>query len=131
MYNFVTDEGAVVLVRSLEPIQGQSLMRTMRGQGRNDLGDSLKDYQLCNGPSKLCIAFDIDKSLNKLDLSDSHELWIETDGRNVNSEDIIVSKRIGLDKIPAEWRDQPWRFYIANCRSVSYRDKCAENNKIH
>ena len=123
---FFPDEGAVVLVRALEPIQGLDTMRKLRGFHRSDQGIKLKENQLCNGPSKLCVALNICKELfNKTDLPTSDNLYL-ANGRCIRDSQIVVSTRIGLDKQTPEWRLKPWRFYILGCPSVSVRDKIAE-----
>ncbi len=104
-------------------------MRALRGANLRDGGAALKDHQLCSGPSKLCIAFDITKnSFNKVDLAASDDLWVSK-GKCVPDSDVVVSARIGLDRQPEEWRLKPWRFYVANCRSVSVKDKV--ERKLH
>ena len=123
---YITDEGAVVLVRALEPIQGLDTMRRLRGANRSDKGLKLRDSQLCNGPSKLCMALNIDKeSFNKTNLATSNILHV-VNGRCVKDSEIVVSTRIGLDKQIPEWKFKPWRFYILGCPSVSVKDKSAE-----
>lgn len=120
------DEGAVVLIRALEPVSGQDTMRKHRGKIRSDHGIKLKDHHLCNGPSKLCMALDISKErFNKTDLTSSDILYVKND-KSVPDSDIVISKRIGLDKQPVEWQLKPWRFYVFGCSSVSVRDKNAE-----
>lgn len=86
----------------------------------------LKHHELCNGPSKLCISFNINKSdCNKLDLCTSDELWIE---HNNEKEDItlVTSSRIGIDSVEEEWAKKPFRFYILGNLCVSKRDKIVE-----
>ena len=101
-------------------------MKLLRGSNRNDAGEGLKDHQLCNGPSKLCTAFSITKNeFDKTDLISSNKLWIE-DNINIEDGDVVISSRIGLDKQSDEWKNKPWRFYILNNKSVSVRDKVAE-----
>ncbi len=117
----------MVLIRALEPGEGRDVMRNLRGKTRSDNGAKLKDHQLCNGPSKLCTAFDIDKRLNKLDLTSSGACFISP-GKTVMDSQIVTATRIGLDKQPLEWKTKPWRFYVLNCPSVSVRDRHAEKN---
>jgi len=72
--NVVTDVAGVagaVLLRALEPLQGIEEMRRRRG--------NRGITELCNGPGKLCQAFDITREQNGLDLLGS-EVWIEDEG---------------------------------------------------
>ena len=117
----------MVLVRALEPKQGQDIMRNLRGQKRSDHGTKLKENHLCNGPSKLCMALDISKErFNKIDLATSNALYL-MEGKCLADSEIVISTRIGFEKQTPEWRLKPWRFYILGCSSVSVKDKNAEN----
>lgn len=118
--------GCVVLLRSVEPLEGADDMRRLRGQKRGDAGSGLKVHQLCNGPAKLCMAMDIDKArFDKTDLVTSQELWLE-DGMPVSDHDVVISARVGLNSAAPEWAAKPWRFYVRGNKSVSVRDKMAE-----
>ncbi|XP_048576207.1 DNA-3-methyladenine glycosylase [Nematostella vectensis] len=120
------EEGACVLVRALEPVKGLDTMRKFRGAKHKDKGAGLKEIQLCNGPSKLCQALDINKTnLNKKDLVTSNRFWIEEDDSGGRFK-VVTSHRIGIDSYGAEASSQPMRFYVYGCRSVSVRDKKAE-----
>ena len=54
-----------VLIRSLEPVDGFAPFLSKNGKKGNKQG---KSEQFCSGPSKLCIAMQIDKQCNGLDL---------------------------------------------------------------
>lgn len=125
-FNCSSGEGAVVLVRALSPREGLSEMRSHRGEGRKDGGSKLKDHQLCNGPSKLCIALQIDRAgFNEVSLMQNHHLWLEK-GEELQDDQIATSQRIGLHSADQEWREKPWRFYLRHDRSVSIRDRIEE-----
>ena len=98
-------EGAGVLVRALEPIEGLALMRERRGvQTERDL---------CRGPGRLCRALEIDRSLDGVDLFADPRLWLaEADGAAVR---VRRSRRIGLTRA-AERR---LRFYAAGSPFLS------------
>lgn len=51
-FDFIGD-GAAVLIRSLEPSEGEDLMRKARSVKKSDKSKELKHEKLCNGPSKL------------------------------------------------------------------------------
>lgn len=98
-------EGAGVLVRALEPIEGLALMRERRGvQTERDL---------CRGPGRLCRALEIDRSLDGVDLFADPRLWLaDADGAAVR---VRRSRRIGLTRA-AERR---LRFYAAGSPFLS------------
>ncbi|XP_067124331.1 uncharacterized protein [Centruroides vittatus] len=122
-------EGAAVLIRSLEPLWGLETMRAYRTKRRPNRKE-LKDKELCNGPSKLCMALDVTKLLNKDDMTVSDRLWVE-DCEDVGDEDIVRSKRIGIDSAGEEWANKLLRFYVRNNIYVSVKDKKAEMSQAH
>lgn len=118
-------EGAAVLFRAVEPIAGIEKMQELRCS-RNGKERTFPIHQLCNGPSKICLSYGVDKSFNKEDLTTaSSHMWIE-DWEGEQSFTIVTSTRIGLSKKAEEWIDAPLRFYVKGCRSVSMIDKKAE-----
>ncbi|XP_063072508.1 DNA-3-methyladenine glycosylase [Engraulis encrasicolus] len=72
-------EGAAVLLRALEPLEGHAAMHRLRGARRREGSRPLKDKELCNGPSKLCQALDIPRAFDRRDLADDPEVWLERD----------------------------------------------------
>src|ERR1700685_2653928 len=80
--------GAGVLLRALEPLEGVELMRQRRGRER------LVD--LASGPGKLCMAMDIHRGQDGLDLCGDSALWLGEAIRPVG--EIGVSIRIGITK---------------------------------
>lgn len=93
-------------------------------------GKTVKYSQLCNGPSKLCIAFDITKSnCNKLDISDlqNEVLWLEDDPEFSNKDlKIVRCPRIGIN-YALDWVSKPLRYYIYKNEYVSKRNKIIED----
>lgn len=89
-----------------------------------------KSHELCNGPSKLCISFDINKeNCNKQNLIDFPNMWLEPRIEEVYDDDIIISSRIGIESAGSEWANKPLRFYLHSSKSVSVRDKNRETIK--
>ena len=82
------DEGAAVLVRALEPVEGLELMERRRGTA------SARD--LCRGPGRLCQALAIDGELDGVDLLHSRELWLGA--ASGVPQRIGISRRIGISK---------------------------------
>ena len=131
MYNFSGD-GCAVLIRALEPLEGLEQMRENRSS-RKKLNSKVprkefKLYELCNGPSKLCMAFSLKKKHSKYSLCSWKGLWITEDNKNQELIQIIRCKRIGIDRCGSEWANKPLRYYIYKNKSVSKRDKTAEVN---
>ncbi|KAL1475920.1 hypothetical protein MTO96_036932 [Rhipicephalus appendiculatus] len=120
-------DGAAVLLRSAVPLQGVDLMRRLRGARRKDAGRKLKLFELCNGPSKLCLAMNITKeTLNKEFLPDSQALWLERDGEgDVPPEEIVVSRRVGIEGAGRESAAKPLRFYLRDCDCRRPRPRAA------
>lgn len=71
---------------------------------------------LIDGPGRVCRLFQIDRSLNKLDLTLGRTLWIEDRGERVSEAKIAASPRIGVD-YAGEWAAKPWRFRLKKANS--------------
>ncbi|WP_238903311.1 DNA-3-methyladenine glycosylase [Clostridium sp. YIM B02506] len=107
-----------ILIRAVEPIDGLEKIAQNRFRKSYDTLTFKEIKNLTNGPSKLCIALDINKKVhNFMDLVSSKELYIE-DGDIINSSDIVETTRIGID-YAEEAVDFPWRFYVKNNIYVS------------
>ena len=60
-HNTVLGEGAAVLIRAVEPVEGIETMRGHRSKGKTSK-TPLKDKDIGNGPSKLTQALEINKN---------------------------------------------------------------------
>ena len=90
--------------------------------------DELTNYQkknITNGPGKLCMALEIDRSFNSKYILDSDlyisDFYIDENGEKVfadNDFDVVESKRINID-YAEEAKDYLWRFYIKDNKYVS------------
>jgi len=97
--------GAAVLIRAVEPLDGEEVLSTHRG---NRAG-----VDLTNGPAKLCQALAIDKALNGHDLQRSPlRLFPQT---SLVKEAITQTTRIGI----SQGKDLPWRFFETNNPYIS------------
>jgi DNA-3-methyladenine glycosylase len=81
-------EGAAVLIRALEPLDGIELMQRRRHT------ESLRD--LARGPGRLAQALDIDRSLDGRPLLHDPSIWLAAPTRKRGS--IGVSRRIGITR---------------------------------
>lgn len=108
-------QAAAVLIRAVEPMQGQAVMRARRG------GRAGADARLCAGPAKACQALDIDRSLSGIDLIGDERLWLAHDPEHapLDDGDIVVGPRIGVDYAGPQDATRPWRFGIAGSPSLS------------
>lgn len=114
-----------VLLRSVEPAdeQSRSLMNQLRLAPINckqlkknkplytadNLPNSLKKH-LADGPGKMCIAMDITRTDNDIDMVESATFYV-TEGIPTVPEQIKEGKRIGID-YAEEAAEYLWRFYL-------------------
>jgi DNA-3-methyladenine glycosylase len=99
-------EGAAVLIRALEPLDGIEEMRERRGLQRLE--------ELCSGPGKLTQALGIGLEANTTSLLDGPVRF----GPPVAARpavEVAVGPRIGITKAA----DLPWRFCALGSRHVS------------
>ncbi len=94
-----------VLVRALEPLEGQAVMRRRRG-GRPEL---------TSGPGRLGAALALGPELQGHVL-DRPPLWIER-GEPVPDSDVVATRRVGIRRAA----DRPWRWYDGRSEWVSRR----------
>ena len=116
LFNAVTERRgfpAAVLVRALEPVDGEDLMRRRRGRPH------LNTHDLCRGPGNLAKALAISLDDNRLDLTRvpprGSGLWIEDRGCDIPA--VGWTPRIGI-RLGTE---HAWRCVVAGSRAVSGR----------
>src|SRR5688572_459588 len=102
------DYPAAVLIRAVEPLEHVAVMQKLRRNPENGTN-------IASGPGKLCMAMSIDKKLNGADLRGA-TLWIED--RKLEVGRILTTPRVGVD-YAGEYKDKPWRFYVAGNPHVS------------
>lgn len=106
MFNVVTGsegEAGAVLVRALEPLEGDFFMARRRSRPRPEWA---------NGPAKLTQALAIDGALHGANLFDPDGVIFIEDGPPIDLEQICSGPRIGLGKTPEPWLSMPWRYWI-------------------
>jgi DNA-3-methyladenine glycosylase len=119
LVNAVTEpEGwpGAVLIRALEPIEGEPLMRRRRARGTPKRAHDLPSASLCRGPGNLTRALGISLNQNLRDFVDS-DLRIEDP--ELPRREIGTSTRIGI----TVGTDRPWRFYARDSAAVSGRPR--------
>src|SRR5574341_1554084 len=67
--------------------------------------------ELIDGPGRLCRALEIDRSLNRLDMTVGNNLWFEDWGIKVPRSTIGTFPRIGVE-YAGPWAKKPWRFRL-------------------
>uniref|UniRef100_A0A5F9DFR9 DNA-3-methyladenine glycosylase n=1 Tax=Oryctolagus cuniculus TaxID=9986 RepID=A0A5F9DFR9_RABIT len=121
-------DGACVLLRALEPLGGLETMRQLRSTVRKGTASrTLKDRELCSGPSKLCQALAIDKSFDQRDLAQDEALWLEHGPPGPSASAVVAAARVGIGHT-GEWAQKPLRFYVRGSPWVSVVDRVAEQN---
>lgn len=142
-----------VLVRALEPLEGLEKMSKNRFSISYRELTKRQRINLTSGPSKLCMALNIYRDMNKKNLI-GDEIYIAQEVKQENGEkaeeitgdtkfndslivgkeieekcnkgkEIVECKRIGID-YAEEAIHFPWRFYIKGSPYVSVRDREAE-----
>jgi DNA-3-methyladenine glycosylase len=108
LLNVVTERegvGGAILIRAVEPIAGIDSMYERREAAR-------RESDLASGPGKLAMAFDIDGSHHRTDLTEPPLYFAEGEDDDF---EIATSSRIGITRAV----DRQWRFYIKDNRHVS------------
>ena len=115
LVNAVTESDgspAAVLIRALEPLEGEQLMRRRRSRDSSLRPQAFAAEALCRGPGNLTRALGITLGHNLRDLTAS-ELRIEEHG--FGERPLQWSSRIGI-RVGTE---HPWRCFAADSRAVS------------
>jgi DNA-3-methyladenine glycosylase len=97
--------GAAVLIRALQPVAGIEAMRERR--------PGAADRELMRGPGRLCVALEIDLSLDGIDLCGDERLWLAEGVAFADSPG--RSGRIGISKAA----DKMLRFYVPKNTFIS------------
>jgi DNA-3-methyladenine glycosylase len=113
LFNVITNKKNIphgVLIRALEPMEGidQMLIRS---------GKSHADFTLTKGPGNLSRALGLGKLHSGISLI-SDEIFIEDDGTRYKKDQIIVTKRIGVESA-REDAELPYRFIVKGNPYVS------------
>ena len=103
-------DGQAVLIRAIEPFGDLAGMRRARPKAR-------RDFDLTNGPGKLCQALGIDRGHDGLNLCDpASAVRLELCTAEAAG-DVVQTTRIGL----SVGQDTPWRWYLGGNPWISKR----------
>jgi DNA-3-methyladenine glycosylase len=111
--NVVTRAAGVpeaVLLRALEPLEGESLMRRRRGL------PAAPAWRLCRGPGALCQALGITRAANGADLVRGPLRVL--DAPAIGAHRVARTVRIGIDYAGA-YATRPWRFVVVGSAATS------------
>lgn len=75
------------------------------------LRHSQKCRSVVGGPGKLCRYLQIDKTLNREDLTKGTKLWLEDRSVKIKPSNIKRLPRVGID-YAGSYKNKPWRFVI-------------------
>jgi DNA-3-methyladenine glycosylase len=136
--NVVTEPAgspAAVLIRAVEPLEGDDLMRRdriARGRARRRASDPGRDAaesarilglpadRLASGPGLVGAAFGLDPGWTGVDLCDvGSPLRLETAPAAWRAPTVRATPRIGIDGAGLPWTEVPWRLSLAGHPSVS------------
>lgn len=98
-------QGAAVLLRALEPLEGLDAMRRRRGM--------TEPRVLCAGPGRLCQALGITRALDGVPMQRS-VVRVEQ-GEELAAEEVVVTPRIGISRA----MDWPLRLMVRGSRWAS------------
>jgi DNA-3-methyladenine glycosylase len=97
-----TGSPAAVLIRALEPLDGEGLMRRRRARGTGRRPESFATAELCRGPGNLTRALGISLRDNQRDLTRGP---LRIENRNLPQRALAWSRRIGISVgVETEWR---------------------------
>jgi DNA-3-methyladenine glycosylase len=98
-------EGAAVLIRALEPVEGLDVMRRRRG--------GVDDLLLCSGPGRLCQALGITRSLDGSAMRGSAA--VVRQGPGLSPREMTTTPRIGITRAA----EAPLRFVLRESSHLS------------
>jgi DNA-3-methyladenine glycosylase len=113
LFNVVTNKEGIphaILIRAVEPMEGIPVMLERTGKLQ-------PDATLTRGPGNVSKAMGISTAHTGLALN-KQPIWMASDGFKMDPENIIATKRIGVD-YAAEDALLPYRFFVKGNKYVS------------
>lgn len=103
-------EGAAVLIRAVEPLEGIATMQIHR--------KNVAIRDLARGPGRLCRAFHIDRGLDGIALDQLDSPLFISQAPSIPDSNVLQTPRIGISA-PEAAILAPWRFIIADSGAIS------------
>lgn len=119
-FNVVTNEKDIaegVLVRAVEPLNELDYISEVRYKKLYSELTKTQIKNIANGPSKLCLAYLIDKNLNSLNLYEKGPVYLD-ESKEHEAIEIVETTRVGID-YAEEAKDFLWRYYIKGNSFIS------------
>ncbi len=105
MFNIVTEPDGIagaVLIRAIYPQENiQEMIKRRKGNAKN----------IADGPAKLCQALDITKKLNRINLTEPTEIWVE-EGLKIPDAFINRGPRVGIQYAAEKDQQALYRFWV-------------------
>lgn len=103
---------AAVLIRALEPLEGEALMRRRRARGTGRPARAFSAAELCRGPGNLTRALAISLAQNRCDLT---TVPLRIENWRLPAREVAWTRRIGI----TVGVDSPWRAIAVGSDAVS------------
>lgn len=103
---------AAVLIRALEPLEGEPLMRRRRARGTGRRASTLSSAELCRGPGNLTRALGISLRQNLDDLTGGP---LRIEDRALACREVVWTPRIGI----SVGMESPWRCIAVGSPAIS------------
>ena len=80
----------------------------------------IRGVEGASGPGRVTKLLKIDRSFNKLQLTEENGLWLEDDGFIANT---VSDKRVGINYADEIDRERPWRFITADIKPKDKKEE--------
>ena len=74
---------------------------------------------LVSGPGRVTSYLRVDRRLDRIDVTQSMDLWLEDRGIRVPARRVMTGPRVGIDYAGTYWAARRWRFWIDSPRDLS------------
>lgn len=113
---------SAVLVRAVEPLEGEVIMRAARAARERGDGARIARVpapRLAAGPGLVGAAFSVDRAEDGLDLCDPGAPLHLDRGSRSPARLVVASPRVGIAYAGEPWVSLPWRLALADSPAVS------------